>query len=295
MMGYSNGYIASIIFKNKPLREFKYNGKRTVKVPFGSEYVIRLKNKSKDPALVEVSIDGTDVLNGSELVLDAGKTIDLERFVENNESGKKFKYISLEEGASSGDIDDPYREENGLVQVNFYKAFQLPMTNYTHTTCPSYYPFCGAVVNHDYLLKSEPLRTNEPVFGSNITVSDSVIGAAINCTRPITETAFFSSVIPDSDTTTELSSDKGATVEGSDSDQSFTSTSEYFKLGSTPTCIDIFMVGPNYVSKEAPSEWGVYIGKAEEPVATFKEKKHAHLFAGSVDLGKVSITVKETD
>jgi len=100
-MGYSNGFVASIILKNKPLREFKYGGKRTVKVPFGSEYIIRLKNKSKEPALVDVSIDGTDVLNGAELVLKAGETMDLERFVDDNSKGKKFKYISLEEGASS--------------------------------------------------------------------------------------------------------------------------------------------------------------------------------------------------
>jgi len=292
-MGYSNGFVASIILKNKPLREFKYGGKRTVKIPFGSEYIIRLKNKSKEPALVDVAVDGTDVLNGSELVLKAGETMDLERFVDDNSKGKKFKYISLEEGESSGEIDDPYREENGLIQVKFHKAYHIP-TNYTLTSTPAY-PFCGSVINHDYFIKGGPTReVNDITFGANLSVTgvaDVGIARGMVSDSAINSSYFSSTVTNDSPS--DLPQDKGATVEGSESSQSFSTTSEYFKLGGSPTVVDIFMVGPDYKEETPVIEWGVFVGSGKEPVATFKDQKHAHLFAGNADFGRSSVTVKE--
>jgi len=270
MMGYSKGFVASIILKNKPLREFKYGDRRTVKVPYGSEYVIRLKNKTADPALVEVSIDGTDVLNGSDLVLKAGQTFDLERFVESNLKGKKLKYISLEEGASSGEIDDPFREDNGLVKVKFHKAYKLSKRSLNDL------PFCGAVINHDYFLKGGPT-----VQVNDISYSSTSRQMSFDSNSDI-QTNFFSSSVPEN---------KGATVEGSDSSQSFSNTSDYYRA-TLEAEVDIYMVGPNYVEKEVAVSWGVYKDEDSVPIAKFQEKKHAHLFAGNLDLGESSILVK---
>ena len=300
-MGFSNGFIASIILKDKPLREFNYNGKRTVKIPFGSEYIIRLKNKSKEPALVDVSIDGTDVLNGSQLVLKDGETIDLERFVDDNSKGKKFKFISLEEGASTGKIDDPYREENGLIQVKFHKAFYLPKLNFTIKSTPDYTPFCGAVINHDYLLRSNPTFGSAKVGDistKSIPSSDNILrGCSLDTGKTTVNSCFYSSQVAgaSSYTSNDLPQDKGATVEGSVSNQSFSSTNDYIKLGGPPTVVDIYVAGPNYTEKEVTCEWGVFVGTNKEPIAKFKEKKHAHLFAGNSDFGKESVTVKETN
>jgi len=296
-MGYSNGFVASIILKNSPQREFNYKGKRTVKVPFGSEYIIRLKNKSKDPALVDISIDGTDVLNGSQLVLKAGETIDLERFVENNSKGKKFKFISLEDGANSGEIDDPYRDENGLVKISFHKAYHLPKIDYTLTT--TYPPFCGAVVNHDYFIKGGPTSRSSKLgtlYSSKVSLDCNVVGAATNSKSfAATDSVSINNFYCDTTPTSDLPQDKGATVEGSDSNQAFSSTTEYFKLGGTPTEIKIYMVGPNYVEPvDEASEWGIYLNSAKDPVATFKDKSHAYLFAGNADFGRAIVTIKPT-
>jgi len=293
-MGYSNGFIASVILKNTPLREFNYRGKRTVKVPFGSEYIIRLKNKTRDPALVEVSIDGTDVLNGSQIVLKAGETMDLERFVDDNSKGKKFKYISLEAGAASGEIDDPFREENGLVRIKFHKALHIPKPTVTLTS-PMSYPFCGAVINHDYYVKGGP-----SVLRNNVTYSSNILGAAVNTavdsSRSISSNSLgslFEGVATAScGMSEELPQDKGATVEGSESKQSFSTTSEYYKLG-LATTVDIYLVGPEYKEEVLEIEWGVFVGSTKEPIATFKDKKHAHLFAGNADFGKEQVTIKE--
>ncbi len=290
-MGFSNGFIASIILKNNPLREFNYNGKRTVKVPFGSEYVIRLKNKSNDPALVDITIDGTDVLNGSQLVLKVGESIDLERFVDDNSKGKKFKFISLEEGASTGKIDDPYREENGLIQIKFHKAFYLPKINYTLTTTSSFPPYCGSVINYNSWINEKPsFRDGEPILSNSETLTLGNLGVAgAACNSDVTNSCFFSSRSVSND----LPKDKGATVEGSESKQSFESTTSYIKLGSEPTIIELYMVGPSFKEKEKDVEWGVFVGSNKEPIAKFKDQKHAHIFAGNADFGKVSVTIKE--
>lgn len=285
-MGFSNGFIASIILKNNPLREFNYNGKRTVKVPFGSEYVIRLKNKSNGPALVDISIDGTDVLNGSQLVLKAGESIDLERFVDNNSKGKKFKFISLEEGASTGKIDDPYREENGLIQIKFHKALHLPNLNYTLTTT-SFPTYCGSVINYNSWLNEKPsFREGEPILSNSGTYTSVAVAS---CNSEVTNNCFFSSRSVNND----LPKDKGATVEGSESKQAFESTTEYYKLGVEPTIIDIHMVGPSFKEENKDVEWGVFVGSNKEPIAKFKDQKHAHIFAGNADFGKVAVTIKE--
>ena len=122
MMAFSKDLVVSVIVNNKHQREYSDQGKRHVHVPFGSEYKIRIKNKISSPVLADVSIDGTDVLNGGHLLLMAGESTDIERFVENLDWGRKFKFISVEEGKRTGQIDDPYREENGLIHVTFYHA-----------------------------------------------------------------------------------------------------------------------------------------------------------------------------
>lgn len=286
-MGYLNGYIASIIVKKQPLREFKYNERRTVKVPFGSEYILRLKNKSKDPALVEVAIDGTDVLNGSQLVLKAGETIDLERFVDDKSNGKKFKYISLEQGAATGEIDDPYREENGLIRVIFHKAsetlslpsFTLNRQNCDQTTWNTSNP----ITYTDGILRSG----SDTIYGSSLGASrglmssDTVSNASMDCNFVATTGCCAN----------DLPVDKGATIEGSDSSQSFSKVTNFYKSGPS-TIVDIYMVGPNYVVPEV-SEWGIYLESAKEPIAKFAHKNLAYSFAGTADFGKKAVTIKE--
>jgi len=121
MMAYNQGCIASIIVDENPIREFNYKNQRTCRVPFGSEYSIRLKNKTSGRCLVSVFIDGTDVLNFHKLILRPNSDIDLERFIDDLIQGRKFKFVSLEEGMKTGEIQDPSSKENGVVTIKFYK------------------------------------------------------------------------------------------------------------------------------------------------------------------------------
>lgn len=118
-MMYNNKLIASIRVNGKILREFK----ETVLIPFGSEYKITLKNLNSVRALINIFIDGDNVVEGG-LVLNAGQTIDLERSIRsgNLNEGNAFKFIER-----TGAIEDGPRGiklEDGIVRVEY--QFETP-------------------------------------------------------------------------------------------------------------------------------------------------------------------------
>jgi len=102
-MMYNNGLICVIKVGGKVLRE--QNGK--VKLPFGSEYAIGLKNKQSKNVVISIEIDGE--IKGSKFKLAPNQEIDLERPPTQGNSGKKFKFIEKTEQISDyrGDkLDD---------------------------------------------------------------------------------------------------------------------------------------------------------------------------------------------
>jgi hypothetical protein len=113
-MMYSNKLVASLKANGKILREFK----DTVYIPFGSEYSFLLKNLHTTRAVVNIFIDGTDIVEGG-LVLDPGREVDLERYVKsgNLSAGNKFKFI--ERTAAIEDGPRGVKLEDGLVRIEF--------------------------------------------------------------------------------------------------------------------------------------------------------------------------------
>jgi hypothetical protein len=114
MMMYNQKMVASIKVQGKILREIKDN----VLLPYGCEYSILLKNINTVRCVVDVFIDGVNMVPGG-LVLDAGQTIDLERSVKdgNLTAGNKFKFIER-----TGAIEDGPRGiklEDGLVRIEY--------------------------------------------------------------------------------------------------------------------------------------------------------------------------------
>jgi hypothetical protein len=115
---YSNKLVASIRANSKILREFK----DTVYIPFGSEYSIVLKNLNTVRAIVNITLDGTDVCPGG-LVLMAGQTIDLERWIKNGNlsAGNKFKFI---ERTAQIEAHKGIGIEDGIINITY--QFEQP-------------------------------------------------------------------------------------------------------------------------------------------------------------------------
>ena len=112
-MVYSNKFIAVIKHKGKVLREFSDS---TVQIPFGADYSILLKNKDTRKALVEVKVDGKDVLDGNSIIVGPNETTELKGFMKGSTVKNKFRFIKKTEEISNyrGDF-----LEDGLVEVTY--------------------------------------------------------------------------------------------------------------------------------------------------------------------------------
>jgi len=133
-MMYGNKLAAAIKVNGKVLREFK----DTVYIPFGAEYAITLKNLHTTRAVVNVYIDGDNMVPGG-LVIDAGQTVDLERSIRNNNltEGNRFKFIER-----TGKIEQHrgIGVEDGLVRVEYQFEQPRPAFTFNKNTFGNYPP-----------------------------------------------------------------------------------------------------------------------------------------------------------
>lgn len=213
---YGNKLAAAIKVNGKVLREFK----DTVYIPFGSEYAITLKNLHTTRAVVNVFIDGDNVVPGG-LVLNAGQSIDLERSIKNNNltEGNKFKFIErtgkIEEHRGIG-------VEDGLVRVEYQFEHPRPIFNVAPVWNSSQYP--GVVDKYSSWSQVSGSTSQFNVNGS-LRGIDYSKGEAVKASA----TSAINSVVPQS---AELHdgmatmdwNDTGITVPGSKSTQSFQTT-----------------------------------------------------------------------
>ena len=273
MMAYQSGFVVSVLQNNKPIREFNNCGERVARIPFDSEYKLRLKNKTKVRALVEIDIDGTDILDGSRLILKAGDTVDLERFVDDSYEGRKFKFMSLEKGAAIGKIQDPTSVDNGLIEVRFYKEKQAVLKRIRS-------PLRGGMAINFCKVSStnsgHSTISNSSEPNINHTLSAKCLdGYEGNDLSEIQERANFSNA--------------GATVEGGKSIQQFHIYQEHFDIEGTPEIIRIKLKGQTW--KEVI--FGLYLNTDNIPQKTFNSREDAFTWAKLNDYGEASITIRQ--
>lgn len=132
---YESKLAAAIKVNGKVLREFN---KDTVYIPFGSEYSILLKNLNTKRAVVNITIDGQNIVEGG-LVLNTGQEVDLERFVKNGNltEGNRLKFIERTETIEQ---HRGIKLEDGLVKVEFqFEQPPRPIT-WINDRYPTYTP-----------------------------------------------------------------------------------------------------------------------------------------------------------
>ena len=94
MMAYDNQFVICVLHNGRVLRE---SNRGMVHIPYNGQYKIRLKNKHTYlRAKARVSVDGRSVSNLGDFILQAGETLDLERFLDYSMSeGSRFKFVPL--------------------------------------------------------------------------------------------------------------------------------------------------------------------------------------------------------
>jgi hypothetical protein len=134
-MMYSNKLVASLKANGKILREFK----DTVYIPFGSEYSFLLKNLHTTRAVVNIFIDGENVVDGG-LVVDAGREVNLERYIKNGNlsEGNRFKFIERTQAIEDGPRG--IKLEDGLIRIEFQYEQPRPVLNVTNDFFKQYPP-----------------------------------------------------------------------------------------------------------------------------------------------------------
>jgi hypothetical protein len=123
-MVYSNKLVAVVKVNDNIIRE----DKDIVRLPYGCEYNILLKNLSVQDCVVDVQVDGQDVLSGSRIVVRANQEHELIGFLSNGSITNRFKFIQKTDKivAHRGDkIDD------GFINISF--QFVKPYVPYTIT------------------------------------------------------------------------------------------------------------------------------------------------------------------
>jgi len=185
---------------------------------FGSEYSILIKNLNTKRAIVKITIDGTPVSSGG-FVVNANSSIDIERFVKNNESGNRFKFIEMTDTIEQ---NRGHGIEDGLVRVEFQFEKDMPVLTWGDASHDDYYSHTstgdwdgGNVVGKGILRGA---GSDKKGGARRITASGTGYSPMYSCT---TTTTTFKT--PEAVTT----SDSGITVPGSVSDQKFTQVSSF--------------------------------------------------------------------
>jgi hypothetical protein len=200
-MMYQDKFVVAVKVNGKVLREFG----DTVKVPFGAEYSLYLKNLNVHRAVVNISIDGKDVTEGG-VIVNANSAVDLERFLGGSlTEGRKFKFVER-----TSDIED-YRgikAEDGIIRVQF--QYELPY-QFNHSTLRSVSlsNISGSLGGENKYSSISSDTTNSAVFTASTGDSPATLNTNYSANSAVNNVV----------------NDTGITVEGSESKQSFNYTS----------------------------------------------------------------------
>ena len=226
-MMYNSKLVASLkSAKGKILREFG----ETVYVPFGEEYSIFVKNLNNVRALVSISVDGTDIGDGTKFIVDPNSSIDIERFVKegNFNVGNRLKFI---ERTSAVENHRGIKAEDGLVRVEYWFERQVPVYKPTST-----WIYNNPVVYGDndwHLKRTDRYYTGDDINNRAMYSSNDILNSSVGEVRGNSTS---------SRSLTRSMNDAGITVEGSVSNQQFV-YGGYFPVEATSHVIVLKMLG----------------------------------------------------
>jgi len=198
-MMFSEKFVVSLKVDGKFLRD----SEGEVKIPFGSEYEIYLKNLNSKDVVVTVQIDNQDVLNGHKIIVKAGQSSILEGFLQGTTATKKFRFIEL-----TKDVEDfrGYKPEDGIIRITIQYEKDKPEYKLTYNQIQPHYKY----YHYDY---NDTIYKNIDVYCGSI--SKGFNSSGISCTSYNVSSQ---SGLPTMDSCT---SDVGITVGGENISQKF--------------------------------------------------------------------------
>ena len=217
---YHNKLVVGIYAGSKKLAEDGQN----VFVPFGTEYEIHLKNVSPRRMAVQVDIDGKDVMEGKQLLLEPNKLVKLKRFYEGSaKEGSAFKFIQMTDkiaGHRGERIDD------SMIRISYWMEKEKRERYYTVFKYVDPFPFWwggGVWIGERRSIQWGAGPNNVQQSLTNGNNFDSGSSSAFFCSaRNAAPTAGAQAKLQHEIIPMEVEPDKGITVPGSDVKQEFT-------------------------------------------------------------------------
>jgi len=236
-----------MMYKNQLAVAIKHNGKilretaDLVHLPFGSEFSVLVKNLNSRRVKFTLHIDGTDVLDGTEIIVNANSEVEMKRFIRNGnmDEGNAFKFIertaAIEDGPRGIKVDD------GIVRVEFWFEQEVPVVTttihhhkdvwwndyYRRTYITDYYggPYYGMTSGSlgDVKLGNSEAGGGSYSSAASASVAKGAVRSMVNSVGGATATSFNAipqnASVPVSDV---AKSEAGITVPGSKVEQKFT-------------------------------------------------------------------------
>jgi len=223
-MVFSNNFVAVVKCNGKILREKK----NIVYLNFDSEYSLLLKNLSSQRANVKVSIDGTDVLYGSSLIIDPNSETELKGFLDGCTVRHRFKFIQKTKQIQQHRGD---KLDDGLIRIEY--AFEEKQIIRRKTILHEHHKHEH---HHHHHSNTYWYDYNPPTFGGmswddsgNVYGSSrNLVGSSLTCNSgegSDSVNCFHSNVCEDS--LDAPMDDEGITVQGSKTQQDF----QYASIG----------------------------------------------------------------
>lgn len=222
------------MYSNKLAIALKVNGQvlredgDSVRLPFGSEYSLLIKNLNTVKALVSIEIDGNDIADGTSFVIQPNSSIDIERFLKggNKNSGNRFKFIERTARVEAG--RGGIQVEDGLIRVQFeFEREAAPLVHHTpwmnqygyiKGIHPSYY---GGTFN-DTIGQATSVSYNSNGGGSgSVASSDAFVGNVSAQSASGKMRGFVPSNYADKSVRLKSANEAGITAPGSVSNQQF--------------------------------------------------------------------------
>ena len=233
---FSNRFVLCILHDGQPQSELA-NG--VVKLPFGTNYGIRCRNKNDRRAVVQLFIDGEQV-SGAGYVVPANGHIDIYRHF-NKDAGFTFTTLDSPEAVDAGKNGPNEDKSKGVVEAKFFLEKEVPpvQVKYIHEThywhgqphFPGYYCSRDYSCDYKHYLKGA-------IGTSHSDVNSSVVGFSEDTPRG---TASENLAAPLQD---------GCTVEGQSTGQTFSYTT--CDTEPTYTSLKVFLQGfHNEAAKDA--------------------------------------------
>jgi hypothetical protein len=113
-----------MMHQNKLVFAVKSNGKvlrehgDTVYIPFASEYTLYIKNLNSVRVQLKIQIDGKDIFDGDEFIVNANTSTEIERSIVggNLSAGNRFKFIERTAGVEK---HRGVQAEDGLIRIEY--------------------------------------------------------------------------------------------------------------------------------------------------------------------------------